>query len=208
MKGKFITLEGGEGSGKSTQAKLLADALKKKGYSVVLTKEPGSTVSGAKIREILLSPETKKLCPEAETFLFMADRAQHISEIVRPALEQGKIVVSDRHGDSTLAYQGYGRGLDKDMIKKMSLFATHDLRPDLTLVLDVSAKQGLERASAKAEFSKRDRIESEKIEFHHRIAEGFRKIAGLEPGRVKLIPHGSIEHVHKEIMKHVEKILD
>jgi dTMP kinase len=206
MKGKFITFEGGEGSGKSTQIRLLAEALRKKGFDVVLTKEPGATEPGAKIREILLSPKTKKLCPEAETLLFMADRAQHMDEIVIPALKQGRIVISDRHADSTLAYQGYGRGLDKEKIKEFNLFAAKKIKPDLTLVLDIEAEKGLKR-TIKQEFGQNDRIEKEKLEFHKKLIEGFRKIAEYEPERVRLIPQGTVDIVHRQIMEIVEKIL-
>jgi len=207
MQGKFITFEGGEGSGKSTQIKLLAEALEKKGYSVIVTREPGGTADGKRIREILLSPETKKLCSESETLLFFADRAQHVSEVVKPALEQGKIIISDRYTDSTDAYQGFGRGMDRKVIKKLHEFATNNLQPDLTIILDVDVVKGLKRAS-KEEFGKKDRFEQEKLEFHKKLVEGFRQIAKENPERVKLIPPGSVEEVHKEIMKHVNNILE
>ncbi|MBW2995581.1 dTMP kinase [Candidatus Woesearchaeota archaeon] len=206
MKGKFITFEGGEGAGKGTQIKLLKEELEKKGYNVIVTKEPGDTEAGRKIREILLSPETKNLCSESETLLFLADRAQHVSELIIPALEQGKIVLSDRYTDSTDAYQGFGRGMDRTILRKMQDFATQGLKPDLTIVLDVKPEEGLKRSTTK-EFGKKDRIEQEKIEFHQKLLEGFKQIAEEEPDRVKVITPGTVENVHADIMKHVDNIL-
>jgi dTMP kinase len=206
MNGKFITFEGGEGAGKATQIHLLAEELKKKGYSVVLTKEPGQTYVGKKIRELLLSPDTKNLCPEAETLLFFAARAQNVKDVILPALESGNIVICDRFTDSTAVYQGYAKGVDLKIIKKLHKFAS-GIDPDLTIVLDVEPEIGLDR-TPKNEFGKTDRFESQKIEFHKKIIEGYRNIAKKNKKRAKLIPLGAIEKVHAEVMKLVLKLLE
>ena len=169
----FITFEGIEGCGKSTQARRLADAL-----GALLTFEPGATELGRKIRPLLLEAGT--VSPEAELFLFSADRAQHVAQVIRPALEAGRTVISDRFADSTLAYQGCGRGLPLDRIHTLTQIATGGLRPDLTFLLDVSVETGLARVGRRGAG---DRFETEGEPFHEKVRKGFRELAAQEPER-------------------------
>lgn len=193
MAGLFITLEGIDGCGKTTQAQLLADWLRRMGHSALLTREPGGTAVGRTIRELLLSPDCE-ITAEAELFLYLADRALHVTQVVRPALAGGEIVVCERHADSTLAYQGYGRGLDLGLLRRLNAMATGGLAPDLTIVLDIPANK------AWLDAARLDRLESEGLGFSARVAEGFRELARQEPGRVRLIVgSGQIEAVHAEI---------
>jgi dTMP kinase len=171
----FITFEGIEGSGKSTQARRLAEAL-----GAVLTFEPGATPLGRKVRELLLSIEGAGISAETELLLFFADRAQHVSEVIQPALAAGKTVISDRYVDSTLAYQGFGRGLAEAHIRALAEIATAGVRPDLTFLLDVSVETGLGRVGRRGAG---DRIEAEQHTFHRRVADGFRALAAQEPAR-------------------------
>jgi dTMP kinase len=186
--GLFITLEGVEGSGKTTQAGLVADALRVHGHRVIVTREPGGTRAGETIRAIFLDPSVA-LQPEAELLLVLADRAQHVREQLRPALGEGAIVISDRYSDSTLAYQGYGRGLDLAMLTRLNEFATGGMRPDRTFVLDFAAEAGLARTRARMRGAERtpDRFEGQRAEFHRRVRDGFLAIARAEPDRVTVI---------------------
>ena len=195
-KGMFITFEGGDGCGKTTQIKLLDEYLKGKGYKTLLTREPGSKGLGEKVREILLNydGEVSSVC---ESFLFLADRAQNTDCIIKPALEEGTIVICDRHTDSSVAYQGYGRGLDVDRIKMLNNIATSGLKPDLTIVLDVDVETSQARVG-----SEKDRMESAGIEFFERVRQGYLEIAKQEPERVKIVDSTqSIEQIHKEILE-------
>src|SRR5688572_8908344 len=169
----LITFEGIEGSGKSTQAQRLAGDL-----GAVLTFEPGATVLGGKIRELLLGGGV--VTPDAELLLFFADRAQHVQQVIAPALQQGRVVISDRFTDSTLAYQGHGRGLPLGRIRALAELSIGGLRPNVTFLLDVPAAVGLARAGRRGAV---DRIESETMAFHERVADGFRTLAAEEPGR-------------------------
>ena len=173
----FIAFEGGEGAGKSTQEKLLADALLAQGYSVVRTREPGGTPAGERIREVLLSPEYTGLDERAEALLFAASRGEHVARIIRPALERGDVVICDRYIDSSVAYQGYGRDLGVDTVRNLSLWATHDLLPDITILLDIDPALGLSRVSNP------DRLEREPIEWHRAVREGFLQLASADPDR-------------------------
>jgi dTMP kinase len=179
--GVFVCFEGGEGSGKSTQSRLLRDALVAEGYAVRLTFEPGDTVVGKEMRRIVLSPETGELDDRTEALLYAADKAEHVATVVLPALDRGEVVITDRYVDSTLAYQGAGRGFDKlnqrwvAEVEHVARWATGDLRPHLTVVLDLEPEDGLGR------FSERDRIEGESLEFHLRVRQAFLGLAAANP---------------------------
>jgi dTMP kinase len=173
----FVTFEGIEGSGKSTQARRFAAVL---GPDTVLTHEPGGTPLGQGIRELLLGHGHHGMASAAEALLYFADRAEHVSRVVRPALEAGRTVVSDRYTDSAMAYQGYGRGLSLDLLRAVAELATGGLKPDLTFFLDVSVAIGLGRVSSRGA---RDRLESEVLEFHQRVRDGYLEMVAQEPGR-------------------------
>ena len=199
--GLFITFEGGDGCGKTTQIELLNKYLKNKGFDTLLTREPGAKGLGVKLREILLNYDGE-VSPQCESFLFLADRAQHIDCIIKPALKEGKIILCDRHTDSTVAYQGYGRGLDIEEIKTLNNIATGGLKPDLTIVLDVDVETSMQRVG-----KEKDRMESAGIEFFERVRNGFLKIAEQEPKRVKVISSSdTVENIHKQIVDLVEKL--
>ena len=186
-RGTFITLEGVEGSGKTTQAAILADHLNRNGRRALLTHEPGGTRAGQAIRAIFLDPAVA-LDVSAELLLVLADRAQHVRETLAPALEAGTIVISDRYSDSTVAYQGYGRGFDMALLKNLNDLASNRLRPDLTIVLDCPVETGPARTRARMGSAVRsDRFEGEEIQFHQRVRNGFLAIAAAEPGRVTAI---------------------
>lgn len=178
----FIAFEGGEGAGKSTQEALLAAALTERGHHVVRTREPGGTPAGERIREILLSPEFDGLDARAEALLFAASRGEHVARIIRPALARGDVVICDRYLDSSVAYQGYGRDLGVETIRDLSLWATDDLVPDLTIVLDIDPAIGLSR------LANPDRMEAEPIEFHRAVRAGFLDLASKDPGRYLVVP--------------------
>jgi dTMP kinase len=187
-KGFFITLEGVEGSGKTTQTALVAEALRAAGHRVTVTREPGGTRAGEAIRAIFLDPAVS-LHAAAELLLVLADRAQHVREKLKPALAAGEIVLSDRYSDSTVAYQGYGRGLDLKLLDELNRLATDGTHPDLTIVLDLAVETGLERTRARVRGDVRgpDRFEGEQVEFHRRVREGFLTIARDQPGRVRTL---------------------
>ena len=178
----FIAFEGGEGAGKSTQESLLAAALTERGHHVVRTREPGGTPAGERIREILLSPEFDGLNARAEALLFAAARGEHVARVIRPALDRGDVVICDRYLDSSVAYQGYGRELGVETIRQLSLWATDDLVPDLTIVLDIDPAIGLSR------LENPDRMEAEPIEFHRAVRAGFLDLASKDPDRYLVVP--------------------
>ncbi|MFH1413748.1 MAG: dTMP kinase [Candidatus Omnitrophota bacterium] len=182
MKGKFITFEGSEGCGKSTQSRMLARYLKGRGRKVVYIREPGGTIISEKIRKILLNPENKKISVNCEMLLYMAARAQIVDEIIKPALLGGKIVICDRFLDSTVVYQGFGLGIDIQLIKKLGSFATDGLNPHLTILLDLPVKDGLKNRG-----SSKDRIERRSYSYHLRVRRGYLKLAAGQPGRIKVI---------------------
>ncbi|MGC3954651.1 MAG: dTMP kinase [Propionicimonas sp.] len=182
MAGLFIVFEGGDGVGKSTQARLLADWLTEQGHEVVLTFEPGDTRAGAVMRQIVLDPATGDLAPRAETLLYAADKAHHVYEVVRPALERGAIVVSDRYVDSLLAYQGAGRELGSDRIESIARWATGDLLADLTVLLDLDPEQGV------GGIEQPDRLEGAGLEFHLRAREEFLALAARDPEYYLVLP--------------------
>ena len=181
-KGKFITFEGSEGCGKSTQSKFLVDHLTAKGIPVKLIREPGGVVISEKVREILLDRKNTQMNKECETLLYMAARAQLVEEVLIPELAAGTVLVCDRFLDSTVAYQGYGCGVSVDVIKAMGLFATKGIVPDLTFFLDLPTEEGLLRRG-----TERDRIELRSMEYHERVRAGYHQIAQSEPGRVVVI---------------------
>jgi len=181
MKGKFITFEGSEGCGKSTQSGLLYGYLKKKGYPAVYLREPGGTRISEKIRKILLDPGNH-ITAECETLLYMAARSGLVTGVIKPALSKGKIVICDRFLDSTLAYQGSGLGVDVALIKRLGNFVTGGIKPDLTIFLDLPVKRGLRHRKLQ-----KDRIEKRSIAYHLRVRRGYLKLAILEPKRIKII---------------------
>jgi len=176
--GLFVAFEGGDGAGKSTQARALAEALLEAGHEVVLTREPGGTPAAEAIRHVVLTPEFVGLDPRAEALLYAASRAEHVARLVRPALERGAVVITDRYIDSSVAYQGVGRGLGPDVIGEINLWATRSLLPDLTVLLDVEAGTGLSRLD-----SAPDRLESEPEEFHRSVVAAFHALADGDPDR-------------------------
>ena len=176
----FITLEGGEGAGKTTQQSLLAEQLRQEGYACLCTREPGGTALGKALRELLLHGDP--MTPLAELLLYAADRAEHVSKVIAPALAAGQVVICDRFTDSTLAYQGYGRGLDLGQIRQLNHLATGGLKPDLTLWLDLAPEVGLARSRLG------DKLEQEHLEFHRRVYQGFQALAAAEPSRIVRIP--------------------
>jgi dTMP kinase len=196
----FITFEGIEGCGKSTQARRLCERL---GERVRLTCEPGGTALGRSIRELLLEPARGTMDPVAEALLYLADRAQHVGEVIRPALEEGRTVVSDRYVDSTLAYQGYGRGLPLHLLEAVAELATGGLRPDLTVFLDVPVEMGLKRVGARG---RHDRLESERVEFHERVRQGYLALIEREPRRwVRLDGEGDEDAVARRVQDAVAR---
>lgn len=187
----FITFEGIEGSGKSTALLLLAQELERRGFDVLRTREPGGCGLGRAIRPILLDARTRSLNMRAELYLFLADRAQHVAEVVRPALEAGQIVLCDRYTDSTLAYQGYGRGLDPEKLRRINEMATGGLAPDLTLLMDLPVGLGLERAGLRNQRQgtvlSEGRFDAESMDFHERVRQGYLALAEEEPQRIACI---------------------
>jgi dTMP kinase len=206
MKGVFISFEGIEGTGKSTQAKLLEEYLREKGHRVIQTMEPGGTRISLKIRELLLSPDSKEMDHVTELLLYNAARVQHIKEVIKPALERGEIVITDRFSDSTVAYQGFARGLDLKLIDSLDVIATNKLRPDITLLLDIDVETGLARNKA---LNKGDRLELEDLSFHERVRKGFIQIAAREPARIKVIDCSeSLAEVHQKVVKILSEFLE
>ena len=201
-KGLFITFEGADGCGKSTQMKMLKEYLQNKGFEVTETREPGGKGLGEKIREILLNYDGE-VSDRCESFLFLADRAQNIDIIVKPAVRDGKIVLCDRHTDSSVAYQGYGRGLDIDEINRLNILSTGGLKPDLTFVFDVDIETSMSRVG-----NEKDRMESAGNEFFNKVRKGYLEIAKQEPERVKVInAKNDIETVFQDVLKEIEPML-
>jgi dTMP kinase len=187
MKGVFITLEGTEGTGKSTQMRNLARDLSALGHRIRITREPGGTAFGEQIRKTLLSVKNSRMAARSELFLYLASRAQHIEEVIRPALREGRIVLCDRFSDATLAYQGFGRGLPRPFVLGAIRFAAAGMSPDLTVLLDMDVRKGLARVKGRG---RPNRLDREKLDFHRRVRRGYRRIARSEPGRVKILNAG------------------
>ena len=205
MSGFFITFEGSEGGGKTTQVALLAEALRARGHDVVETREPGGTPIGQTLRQLLLRPHTgapaDTLAPRAELLLMLADRAQHIHEVILPGLHAGRIVLCDRYADSTTAYQGYGRGFELAEVARLNAFVCDACQPQLTFVLDLPVAVGMQRAHERRGMAAVDHFEAASVSFHERVREGFRAIARAEPERVCLIDAAQdIEAVHTAVL--------
>jgi dTMP kinase len=199
----FITFEGPEGSGKTTQIRLLVEWLRKQGYDVVLTREPGGTDIGNQIRAVLHDPHNTAMDAGAEILLYSADRAQHVAQRIRPALAAGQVVVSDRYADSTLAYQGYGRGLDLETLRTITGFATGGLTPNLTLYLDIVPEEGLQRRQMGGD--EWNRLDAEAPQFHQRVRAGYLELVTQEPQRWAVIDgNRPVEEVQAEIRARVE----
>jgi dTMP kinase len=207
----FVTFEGPEGSGKTTQARLLHDALQQKGYQVVRTREPGGTYIGEKIRTIVHDRLNAELVSEAEILLYSAARAQHVAQVIRPALGRGAIVISDRYAESTFAYQGYGRGLNLDTLQAITQFATGGLQPDLVICLDLDVVAGLERkrldqAQGKGEWN---RMDDQNLAFYRRVRDGYLFMASQAKERWLLIDAAGADYViHSIILEKIQSLLE
>jgi dTMP kinase len=207
---RFITFEGGDGSGKTTQLREVERHLYELNRSCVLTREPGGTALGKMLRKVLLEVGDEEIAESTELFLYLADRAQHVKQIIAPALSAGKIVLCDRFSDSTLAYQGYGRGIDLDWLRGLNDTATQGLRPDLSFLFDCPVDVGLARASQRSTQSqagrpREDRFEREKIEFHERVRQGFLALARAEPKRFRVI---DASRPVADVAKQIRAIID
>ncbi len=204
-KGIFISFEGIEGSGKTTQARLLHDYLCRKGLDPILTEEPGGTDIGRSIRKILLAPEHTRMHPVTELLLYNASRCQHINELIKPAVQSGRIVITDRFADSTYAYQGWGRDIDREIIRNIDEISTGGFKPDITILIDVDVETGLGR-NRKA--NKVDRIELEEIEFHRRIRSGYLELARLWSERIRIIDGSrGIGDIHHQVITLIDQII-
>jgi dTMP kinase len=203
MKGKFITFEGSEGSGKSTQANLVYRHLKRLKKPVLFIREPGGVKISELVRRILLDVKNTAMSDESETLLYMAARAQLVAEVLEPALKAGKIVLCDRFLDSTIVYQGYGNGVDLKAIKSMGEFATRGIAPDLTLLFDIDTRQGLSRKG-----KVKDRIERRSVQYHNRVRSGYQKLAQENPRRIKLIKvNAGKEEIFQIVRGYVDGLL-
>lgn len=209
MPGIFLSFEGIEGSGKSTQVALLADALRAHGREVVVTREPGGTPRGQVLRQMLLDPTGSPLAPHAELLMMLADRAQHVQEIIAPGLSANKVVITDRFVDSTTAYQGYGRGFDLVFLQQLNALACSDYLPVMTFLMDLSVTAGLQRARhRRGETATADHFEAESVAFHERVREGFLAIARAEPHRVQVLDATRPkEHVHQGILSALQRVI-
>lgn len=209
MKGKFITFEGIDGSGKSTQLSMLADRLRTSGVDVVTTFEPGDTPLGRRLREAFLETE-ETVSPMAELLLFAADRAQHVELLIKPALAEGRVVISDRYADATFAYQGAGRGFPEKSVNAVIDLATGGLKPDLTLFFDISVADAVARMDARDEaHTKKNRMDEETAEFYTRVHKAYLGIAQREPDRFRVIDaSGSVEEIQQSVVELVKEILD
>ncbi len=205
---RFITFEGIEGSGKTTQIKLAGDYLAEERIPCVVTREPAGTDIGEKIGNVLFNRRHFQMCPETELFLFCAARAQHMREVVRPALEGGKVVLCDRFSDATYAYQGAGRGLDRRFIRQVNDYASQRLKPDLTLLFDLPVEVGLARATKRNDSAEQpsavDRFEKENLDFHRRIRDGYLALMREDPKRFRLIDASrDVDAVQKDVRRHI-----
>jgi dTMP kinase len=208
---RFITFEGGDGTGKSTQLKALESYFHAQGRACVSTREPGGTALGKMIRQVLLEVGKQPIASPTELFLYLADRAQHVQEVILPAIDEGKIVLCDRYTDSTLAYQGYGRGIDLKLLRQLNEIANRGVEPDLTLLLDCPVELGLSRtvqrqSNAGSAGGREDRFEREKVEFHEKVRAGFLAMARAEPARFRIIDASRpVEQVARQIQEIVDR---
>lgn len=203
MEGIFITMEGPDGSGKTTQIDLLKKYLEHKGYDIVIAREPGGTTIGEAIREIILNPDYKEMGHMTELLLYASARAQLVNQVIKPALAEGKAVICDRFVESSAVYQGIGRGLGVDTVYEVNNFALGDVKPKLTIFMDLDAEDGIKRKRKQAEL---DRMEQEDLSFHKRVVEGYRQLAKLYPERI--VPINAtlpIDEIHSMIVQEVEQ---
>ena len=204
---RFITFEGGDGTGKTTQLKALESYFHAQGRACVSTREPGGTALGKMIRQVLLEVGKQPIASPTELFLYLADRAQHVQEVILPAIDEGKIVLCDRYTDSTLAYQGYGRGIDLKLLRQLNEIANRGVEPDLTLLFDCPVELGLSRTVQRQSNvgptrGREDRFEREEVEFHEKVRAGFLAMARAEPGRFRIVDASrSVEEVARQIQK-------
>ncbi len=213
---RFITFEGIEGCGKSTQVKLAGNHLRKHGTPFITTEEPGGTPIGRRVREMLLNNapcDSEKMHVETELLLFLAARAQHVRETIRPSLEEGKVVLCDRFSDATVAYQGFGRGVDTGLIRLINDFASGGLKPGLTILFDLPVEMGLKRAieriSSHEGIRGEDRFEREALEFHNRVREGYLSLARNEPDRIRIVDASKdVESVHRDVCVHLSPFIN
>ena len=205
-RGLFITFEGTDGAGKTTQIQRLSADLRQAGHDICLTREPGGTPISEQIRDMLLNPDHSEMAATTELLLYAASRAQHVSEVIKPALKAGKIVISSRFADAMVVYQGYGRGLDLDTINHLNRIATDGVTPNVTFVLDLPVEIGLQRVQKSR--GGLDRLEREKIEFHQRLRDGYRALAQRENQRLKIIDaQASPEQVYAQIKEAIQPLL-
>ncbi|MFN0121963.1 MAG: dTMP kinase [Blastocatellia bacterium] len=218
-RGKFITFEGIDGCGKSTQARMLAQWLTDRGVPVIATREPGGTAPGQAIRAVILNPALP-VVPLTELLLYAADRAHHVRSLITPALESGQLVLCDRYADATMAYQGYGRGFDPELVTYLNQLATGGLRPDLTLLFDLDVAEGLRRVGERHEIKSgspgdtvetgrvADRLDMEPMEFHTRVRQGYLALAAREPERFRLVPAAaSMADIHQQVISLIQTVL-
>lgn len=209
MKGIFITFEGIDGSGKSTQLRMLADTLRERGVDILVTREPGGTPLGRRLREAFLETE-ETVAPMAELLSFAADRAQHVEFLIKPSIADGRVVISDRYADATFAYQGAGRGFTEEQVNSVIDLATGGLKPDLTLFFDITVEEAIRRMNVRDEGdAKRNRMDDETAEFYGRVRKSYLGIASREPERFKIIEAGrSVEAIHTDVVEMVAELID
>ncbi len=206
MSGLFITIEGTDGAGKTTQIKLLEEYLTNKGFKVVCTREPGGTPIGEKIREIIIDKNNTEMTDMTEALLYAASRAQHIEEIILPTLKDGGIVISDRFVDSSIVYQGFARSMGERLIKNINKYAVGDLEPDITFLLKLKPEDGLARKKKQAEL---DRLEAEKFSFHQRVYDGYVRLSKRCKNRIKVIDAlKSIDEIHNEMVQGINNLME
>ena len=205
MKGLFISFEGPDGAGKTTQIKMLEEHLKNKGYDVVLTREPGGTCISEQIRNVILDVKNEKMNYMTEALLYAASRAQHVSEVIKSSIEEGKIVICDRFVDSSVVYQGIGRSLGIDTVEAINKFAIDGCMPNVTFLFKISPEEGIRRKSKQGE---KDRLENEKIDFHKRVYKGYEELRDKHVDRIQEIDaEKTIEEIHEDIKKRIDDIL-